>query len=336
MKPEANFLPLLGAFFTGYLMQQRGASPHTIASYRDTFRLLASFAGKKRKLQPSKLQVESLDAPLILAFLDDLEKERGNSPRTRNCRLAAIHSFFAFVARQEPILGAVAQRVLAIQGKRCVKHTIDYLTRPEMEALLGAPDGTTWSGCRDRTILTLALETGLRVSELVALKCQDLVFGVGAHVKCTGKGRKARCVPLRKETAAAMRKWLTVRKGVETDVLFPNARGKPLTRDGVEYLLSKHASTARKACSSLKNKRVSPHVLRHSTAMSMLEGGVDCSVIALWLGHEALESTHAYLHASLELKERALATASPLEVPLGRYHPSDPLLTFLESLGNGC
>lgn len=332
MKSVPNFLPLVGAFFTSYLMQQRGASPHTIASYRDTFRLLASFAGKERKLQPSKLQVESLDAPLILAFLDDLEKGRGNSPRTRNCRLAAIHSFFAFVAREEPMLGAVAQRVLAIQGKRCAKHTIDYLTRPEMEALLAVPDGTTWSGCRDRTILTLALETGLRVSELVALKCQDLAFGTGAHVKFMGKGRKTRCVPLRKETAAAIRKWMTVRKGCDTDVLFPNARGKPLTRDGVEYLLSKHARTARKTCATLENKRVSPHVLRHSTAMSMLEGGVDCSVIALWLGHEALETTHAYLHASLELKEKALASTTPMGKPTSRYRPPDPLLAFLESL----
>jgi site-specific recombinase XerD len=332
MKTKSTFCTLVQAFFTGRLMGERNASPHTIANYRDTFRLLISFAERKLKKAPTCLTIEDLDAPFILGFLGSLEKERGNTPQTRNCRLAGIHSFFEFVVRQEPALGGVAQRVLAIQGKRCAKGPVDYLTGEEMNALLDVPSRATWSGQRDRALLLLAMETGLRVSELIGLRYQDFGFGTGAHVRCLGKGRKSRCVPLRKETETVMRAWLNKQGGCANDIVFPNARGQALSRDGVEYLLSKHLKIAKLKCPSLKNKRVTPHVLRHSTAMNLLEHGVDCSVIALWLGHESMETTQVYLHASLELKEKALAKTKPMNAPIARYRPSDQLVTFLGSL----
>jgi site-specific recombinase XerD len=332
MKTKTNFCTLVQAYFTGQLMEQRNASPHTIASYRDTFRLLISFAERTLKKAPTGLTIEDLDAPFILRFLDSLEKERGNTPQTRNCRLAGIHSFFGFIARQEPALGAIAHRVVAIQGKRCAKNTVDYLTRAEMVALLDAPSQATWSGRRDKALLLLAMETGLRVSELIGLRCQDFGFGTGAHVRCMGKGRKSRCVPLRKETEKVMRAWLKQQGDHATDIVFPNARGQALSRDGVEYVLSKHLKTAKLKCPSLKGKRVSPHVLRHSTAMNLLQNGVDCSVIALWLGHESMETTQVYLHANLELKEKALAKTEPMNAKVARYQPSDQLIAFLDSL----
>ena len=332
MKPKDGFGALLQTFFTDRLIQQQSASPHTIASYRDTFRLLAAYLEQHLKKAPISLTIADLDAPTILGFLGSLERERGNSPRTRNCRLAAIHAFFAFVSRQEPALGGIAQRILAIQGKRYGKRTIDYLTRPEIEALLNAPVTTTWSGLRDRTMLLVALETGLRVSELTGLLCDDFVQGTGAHVTCRGKGRKSRCVPIRRETEAELRRWLKARRGNPSDILFPGARGGALSRDGVQYALSKHLKTARLKCASLMRKRVTPHVLRHSTAMHLLESGVDCSVIALWLGHETMETTQIYLHASLEMKERALAKTQPTSSRTKRYRPPDALLAFLNSL----
>jgi len=267
-----------------------------------------------------------------LGFLEHLEKDRGNSPRSRNVRLSAIHSFFAYAALQEPAIGAVAQRILAIQSKRCAKRPIDFLSRAESDALIGAPDQTTWSGRRDRTLLLVALQTGLRISELIGLRCQDVVLKTGAHVRCTGKGRKTRCVPLRKEVVAALRHWFRERKGQPTDPAFPNARGQPLSRDGVEYILSQHVGTAETKRPSLKGKRVTAHVLRHSTAMSLLQSGVDRSVIALWLGHESMETTQIYLHADLELKEQALAKTEPFKGRNGRYRPPEQILAFLQSL----
>lgn len=314
------------------LIGERNVSPHTIANYRDTFRLLISFAERYLKKAPTKLSIEDLDAPFIVRFLNSLEKERGNRPQTRNCRLAGIHSFFTYVALQEPVVGGVAQRVLAIQGKRYAKKPVDYLTRVEIKAMLDAPDRATWSGRRDRTLLLLAVETGLRVSELIGLRWQDVHFGNGAHVSCTGKGRKTRCVPLRKETEAAMRSWQQEQKGQPADAVFPNARGQAFSRDGVAYVLSTHAETASSWCPSLRNKRVSPHVLRHSTAMNLLQHGVDCAVIALWLGHESMETTQAYLHANLALKEQALAKTEAFKGQTSRYHPPDQLRTFLENL----
>jgi len=328
----ANFPGLLEAFFTDRLMRQRQASPHTIASYRDTFRLLLEFVSLHLKKAPSALSLDDLDAPLIGAFLDHLEKTRGISARTRNVRLAAIRSFFKYAAFHEPALSALIQRVLAMPSKQYDKSVIEFLSRSEIDALVATADQRTWIGRRDRALLLLAVQSGLRVSELVGLRCRDLVLGIGAHVRCQGKGRKERCTPLRKEAVIVLRAWLREQKGRPEDVLFPTVRGGQLSRDAVEDLLTKHVRTASLHCPSLKQKRVSPHVLRHSAAMDLLQHGVDRSVIALWLGHESVETTQMYLHANLKLKEAALARTAPLNVRAGRYRPGDRLLAFLTSL----
>ncbi len=264
MKTERTFAVLLQAYFTERLVGQRNASPHTIASHRDTFRLLLSFAQKALKKAPADLALSDLDAPFIGRFPDHVEKDRGNKPQTRNIRLAAIHSFFHYVALQEPGLSALAQRVLTIPSKRHKTKPVDYLTREEINALVPAPDQSTWAGRRDRTLLLLAAQTGLRASELIGLRCQDVVLGTGAHVCCLGKGRKERCTPLRKDAAAALRHWLPERNAHPSDVVFPNvpnAKGSALSRDGLAYLLAKHLATARLTCFSLKAKRVSPMCL---------------------------------------------------------------------------
>jgi len=332
MKPPANLASLLEAFFTDRLMRQRRVSPHTIASYRDTFRLLLGFVHRRLNKPPSALSLEDLDAPLVGGFLDYLEKERGNGARSRNVRLAAIHSFFRYAALMEPGRSALIQRVLAMPAKRYDRRPIEFLTRSEIDALLAAPNAETWTGRRDRTLLLVAVQTGLRVSELTTLQCQDVVLGSGAHVRCQGKGRKERCTPLRKEASAALTCWLRERNGQPTDPVFLNARGGPLSSDGVAYLLARHLAAARQRCSSLVRKRVTPHVLRHSAAMELLQHGVDRAVIALWLGHESVETTQMYLHASLEMKEQALAKTTPLNVLPGRYRPDDALMAFLKSL----
>jgi site-specific recombinase XerD len=332
MKTSTNFPGLLEAFFTDRLLRQRQASPHTIAVYRDSFRLLLQFAHERLQKAPSSLALEDLDAPFLGAFLDHLEKDRGNSARTRNVRLAAIHSFFRYVAYQEPSRSALIQRVLAIPTKRYDHKPIEFLTRPEVDVLIAAPDVGTWLGRRDRTLLLLAVQTGLRVSELIGLECQDIVLDTGSHVHCHGKGRKERCTPLRKEVAAALRGWLRERAGGPTDPLFPSSRGGPLSRDAVEDLLAKHLEGARQTCSSLGKKHVSMHVLRHTAAMDLHQHGVDRTVIALWLGHESVETIQVYLHANLELKEEALAKTNPLHVRSPRYRPDDHLLAFLKSL----
>jgi site-specific recombinase XerD len=332
MKTQATFSELLQAFFTERLMDQCNASPHTIANYRDTFRLILAFAQRHLKKIPTTLSIADLDAPFLGRFLEYLEQKRHNTPQSRNVRLAAIRSFFHYVALREPGFGAVAQRVLAISSKRFARRSVDFLNRAETEALLAAPDQSTWSGRRDRTWLLVAVQTGLRVSELLGLCCQDVALGSGAHVRCTGKGRKTRCIPLRKDTVTALRAWLRERGGLPTDVLFPNARGAALSRDGVEYLLAKHMATARVKCPALKTKRVSAHVLRHTLAMDLLQSGVDRSVIALWLGHEYMDTTQVYLHASLQLKEQALAKTEPFTGTSRRFRPSNHLLTFLQNL----
>ncbi len=332
MKIEPNFAALLQAYFTDRLMAQRSASPHTIASHRDTFRLLLAFAQKSLKKTPITLAVGDLDASFIGRFLDHVQKDRGNTPQTRNVRLAAIHSFFRYVALQEPSLCVLAQRVLAIPGKRHKTKPVDFLSRDEIDALVAAPDQTSWSGRRDHTLLLVAVQTGLRVSELIGLRHEDVVLGAGAHVRCLGKSRKLRCTPLRSDAIGALRIWLREHNGQPSDPLFSNAQGRPLSRDGVEYLLAKHVATACLKCASLKHKRVSPHVLRHSLAMDLLQHGVDRSVIALWLGHESIETTQVYLHANLALKEAALAKTNPLKGSPGRYRPGDKLLAFLQGL----
>ena len=332
MSTDTRFPALLAAFFTDRLMQQRQASPHTIASYRDSFRLLLQFAQQRLKKPPSSLAMEDLDTPFIGAFLDYLEKERHNSARSRNSRLAAIHSFFRYVMWQEPQYAALAQRVLAMPSKRYTRRPVTYLTPPEADALLAAPDPNTWAGRRDRTLLLIAVQSGLRASELTGLRCEDIVLGTGAHVRCEGKGRKQRCTPLRKDTVKALRNWLRERQGRSTDPLFPNARGSTLSLDGLAYLLAKHLTTARQCCSSLRTKRVTFHVLRHTAAMRLLQAGVDRTVIALYLGHESVQTTEIYLHADLQLKEKALAKITPSTQSSTRYRPDDKVLAFLRSL----
>lgn len=332
MIPEASLPRLLEGFFTQRLMHQRQASPHTIASYRDTFSLLLRFVQERTNKAPSTLSLQDLDAPLIGAFLEHLEQGRGNGPRTRNTRLAAIHAFFRYAALYEPGVSALVQRVLAIPSKRFEHTPIAFLTHEEIEALVAAPDTDTWLGRRDRTLLLLTVQTGLRVSELIGLCCQDVVLGRGAHVRCLGKGRKARCTPLREDAVTALRAWLDEHRGQAVDPLFPNQRGGSLNRDSIEHLVDKYASIARQHCPSLEQKHITPHVLRHSAAMELLQNGVDRTVIALWLGHESVETTQIYLHADMTMKERALARTTNVDVPPGRYRPDDELLAFLKSL----
>lgn len=323
---------LLEAFFSDRLQRQRNASPNTIAAYRDTFRLLLVFAQERLRKPPTALPLADLDAALVLAFLQHLEKRRGNSVRTRNARLAAIHSFFRFVALQEPAHTATAQRVLAIPTKKSERKLITSLNRVEQEALLAVPDHTTWLGRRDHALIVLLLQTGLRVSELRGLRCEDVVLTTGSHVRCRGKGRKERCTPLTRETVSALRAWLKERDGLPADPAFPSRRGAVLSRDAIERLVAKYAEMASAACSSLATKRVTPHVLRHTTAVSLLQAGNDRAVIALWLGHESIETTQMYLDADLSMKERALARTAPLRAGPGRYHPNDRLLAFLSGL----
>jgi site-specific recombinase XerD len=323
---------LLEAFFTERLQRQRNASPHTIAAYRDTFRLLLAFAQQRLCKPPSALPLADLDAPLIAAFLHHLEKERCNSIRTRNARLAAIHSFFRFVALEEPGHSATCQRVLAIPTKKAMHKLVTALARVEQEALLAAPDRATWLGRRDHAIMLLLFQTGLRVSEMRELRCEDVVLSTGAHVRCRGKGRKERCTPLTRETVLVLRAWLAERTGLPHEPAFPSRRGGALSRDAVERLVAKYAGVASVKCASLRTKHVTPHVLRHTTAVTLLQAGIDRAVIALWLGHESIETTQMYLDADLTMKERAIARTTPLRTGPGRYRPDDSLLAFLSGL----
>jgi site-specific recombinase XerD len=332
MTTSTSLAPLLERFFTQRLMQQRQASPHTIRSYRDTFRQFLTFAQQRLHQPPSRLNVEQIDAPLIVAFLDELEKHRDLSIRSRNLRLTAIHSFFHYAAFELPTHAAQIQRVLAIPSKRFKRTLVSFLTRPEVDALLMAPDCSTWSGRRDHAFILTAVQTGLRLSEMTGLKREDLIIGAGAHVRVIGKGRKERCIPLAKSTLAVLKSWLGEPQRGDSSVLFPSARGKRFSVHGVQYLLNKHRMTASKVCPSLKLKRVTVHRLRHTMAMDLLQAGVDRSVIALWLGHESVETTQIYLEATLAMKEQALAKTTPPQGKLGRYQPGDQLLNFLNSL----
>ena len=328
----STFPALLQRFFTDRLCTQMEASAHTIAGYRDTFRLLLRFASERRSRAPTKLGIEDLDADLIGDFLIHVETARGNGARRRNTRLAAIRSFFRYVAMSEPAWLLHCQRILAMPSKRYIKRTVTFLNASEIAALLAAPDRSTWAGRRDHVILLVALQTGLRASELVSLRCRDVVLGTGAHIRCMGKGRKERCTPIRPDTAKVLQTWLKERRGEADLPLFPSMRGDRLSRDALEHLVSKHSLTASRFCPSLADKRVSPHTLRHSTAMELLQHGVDQSVIALWLGHESVETTQIYLHADMRLKEKALSRIAAPEANPGRYRPDDQLLAFLEAL----
>ncbi|MGH3117291.1 MAG: tyrosine-type recombinase/integrase [Gaiellales bacterium] len=328
----SSFPSLLQRFFTDRLVTQQGASPHTVAGYRDTFRLLFRFATAHLGRAPSALRLEELDAAFLGTFLDYLERDRGNGPRTRNHRLSALHAFFRYVALAEPALSLHCQRILAIPAKRFERGPVEFLTEEEATALVSAPNAGTWIGQRDRTLLLVAVQTGLRNSEITSLRRQDVEVGVGAHVRCLGKGRKMRCTPLRPDVTAVLKAWLSQRSGEPGDPVFPSTRGGRLSADGFQRLVARHTASARQTCPSLRPKTVTPHTLRHAAAMALLRRGVDLSVIALWLGHESTETTEVYLHADMRLKERALAHATPSGLVPDRYRPPDPLLAFLEGL----
>ena len=327
----SSLAPVLEAFFTDRLAALR-ASPHTVGAYRDTYRLLLRFAQQRTGTAPCALDLADLDATLIGAFLDHLEAARANTVATRNLRLAAIHSLFRYAALRCPEHAALIQQVLAIPNKRPDGAIVTFLTRAEATALLAAPDQASVLGRRDHLLLAVAIQTGLRVSELTGLTCADLVLGVGAHLRCTGKGRRQRATPLTKPTAKLLAHWLHDRRAAPADPLFPARTGGRLSNDAVADLLAKHVAVAASTSPSLAGKRVTPHTLRHSCAMNLLQAGVDTSSIALWLGHANITSTQAYLHADLTIKEKALARAAPLATAGRRYRPPDRLLAFLEAL----
>lgn len=332
MNHPAGFPALLESFFTKRLIAQRRASPHTIASYRDTFHVLLQFTQRELGKAASQITLEDLNAPMIGAFLDDLERSRHNSVRSRNLRMTVIRSFFRYAALEAPQHSGLIQRVLAIPNKRQERRLVGFLTRLEVDALLAAPKRNTWLGRRDHALLLMAIQTGLRLSEITALRQQDVVLGKGAHVRCEGKGRKERCTPLTKSTVTTIAEWIREQGQLSTLILFPNARGGRLSADAVQYLVTKHGSVARQTCSTLNSKRLTPHVLRHTAAMELLQAGVDRAVIALWLGHESVETTQIYLDADLALKERALSKTAPIDVEGVRYRPDDELLAFLKRL----
>ncbi len=333
MKSTVSFPGLVQRFFTERLMQQRQASAHTISSYRDTFRLLLRFAYKRLRKPPDHLAFEDINAPLVTAFLNDLEQTRAISARTRNLRLTAIRSFFRYAAFEAPAYSAQIQRVLSMPGKRYNRVLIHFLTRPEVKALLAAPDKRTWGGRRDHALLLLAVETGLRVSEMTGLTREDVTLGTGAHVDVVGKGRKQRVTPFSKQTAAVLKSWMKEPDIPKSDALFPSVRGGGhLSSDAVQHLLKKYTTQAANECPSLRKKRVTPHVLRHTAAMELLQAGVDPINIALWMGHESLQTTQMYLDANLELKEKILAKVEPHDSKSGRYRPDSKLATFLKDL----
>jgi integrase/recombinase XerD len=328
----STLAPILQSFFTDRLQNQRQASARTITAYRDAIRLLLVYAAARTGKTPSTLDITDLDAPLVGAFLGHLESERGNSVRTRNARLAAIHSLFRHAAHQRPDHAAVIQRVLAIPPKRFDRTLVSYLTEEEITALLATPDRSTWTGRRDHALIMLACQTGLRASELLHLTHTDVHLGTGPHVSCLGKGRKQRITPLTAATVSVLRAWQQEHSGTATDPLFPNRRGTPLGRDGLQRRLTNYTTIATRTCPSLRGKRITPHVLRHSAAMRLLAAGVDTAVIALWLGHENVATTQIYIHADLALKEKALARTTPQHATPGRYQPTDSTLAFLDSL----
>lgn len=333
MKPSAPLLgPHLQAFFTEHLCRHKHASQQTVASLRDSFRLLLEFLHTRTGIEPPSLRVTDLDLPAVLAFLDHLEAQRGNKVRSRNLRLAAIRSFFRFLALRDPDrLGQVTQ-IMAVPVKRQEKRLVSALAREEIEAILSTPDQSTWTGRRDYVLLLTMYNTGARVSEMIGLQREQVRFGASTYVQLHGKGRKERTVPLWPHTARALESWFHDLAGKCGTVAFPNARGHQMARDGVEYLLRETVKKAARNCPALFGKRVSPHMLRHTTAMHLLQSGVDITVIALWLGHESIETTHCYVEADLAKKQRALDKITPIQGSLARFRPNDKLLAFLAAL----
>ena len=324
--------PTMETFFSERLISQKQVSDHTLGAYADTFRLLLRFISERTGKSPSALDFADVDAPAIGAFLDYLEHVRGNGTRTRNARLAAIHSLFNFVALRHPEHAGLIQRVLVIPTKRYSRTDVSFLEANEINALIAAPNRGTWIGRRDHALLVTAIQTGLRVSELIGLSCADVNLGKGAHVSCLGKGRKQRCTPLTAETNSVLRVWMQERKGELGDPAFPTSHGRRLSRHAVGLLVTKYAGIAQLSCPTLGTKTITPHTLRHSAAMNLLRSGVSTAVIAMWLGHESPDTTQIYLHADLTIKERAMDRTAPFGTTPGRYRAPDALLAFLESL----
>lgn len=332
MTPHASFAPLVERYFGQRLITQKQASAHTIASYRDTFRLFLQFTRKRTGKSPSDLEFSDIDVDLIEAFLTDLEKCRRISARSRNLRLSALRSFFRFALYFEPAHAGRIQQILGIPAKRYDRTLVGFLTRPEVESLLAVPDCRTWNGRRDHALLLLAFQTGMRLSEITGLHRHDVQLNTGAHVRCLGKGRKERCTPLAANTVRELKAWMKESVPSDSEFLFPTAHGRRMSADAVQSLFAKYAAIARQTCLSLRNKRVSPHVARHTAAMELLQAGVDMSIIALWLGHESIETTQKYLDANIALKEAALAMTVPLNTRISRFRPDDRLLQFLNGL----
>ena len=332
MKLTADFSPLCQSFFSKRLMAQRKASPHTVSAYAQTFRLLMTYAQKRLDTPPSKLSLAKLDAPFVADFLDDLESNRSNGVRSRNARLASLRSFYHYAALEAPQHVGLIQRVLAIPYKRLTRRLVAYLTRSEVEALLASVDKTTWIGRRNYALLLVTVQTGLRLSEITGLQQKDAVLGPGAYVRCEGKGRKERCTPLTKPAVAVLKAWIKEQGGDQSSFLFPSSRGGRLSADAVQYVVAKQVAAGQRTCPSLMKKRVTPHVLRHTAAMELLQAGVDRALIAIWLGHESLDTTQIYLDANLQLKEAILAKMNPLQSKPGRYRPGDQLMSYLKTL----
>lgn len=332
MQPNPDFSALCQSFFSKRLIAQRKASPHTISAYAQTFRLLARYAQKRMRIPPSKLSLSQLDADFIAGFLEDLESSRSNGPRSRNARLASLRSFYHYAAFEAPHHAGLIQRVLAIPYKRLTRRLVGYLTRPELDALLGSVDKSTWVGRRNHAMFLVAAQTGLRLSELTGLRQRDAVLSAGAHVRCEGKGRKERCTPLAKPTVTVLKAWIKEQGDDESSFLFPSSRGGRLSADAVQHALANLVAVAQRVCPSLAKKRVTPHVLRHTAAMELLQAGVDRALIAIWLGHEVLDSTQVYLDADLQLKEAILAKMNPPQSKPGGYRPDDQLLSYLKGL----
>jgi len=332
MKPIPDFSPLCQSFFSKRLIMQRNASPHTISAYAQTFRLLTAYAQKRLGTPPSQLSLAQLDAPFLATFLDDLESNRSNGARSRNARLASLRAFYHYAALEAPQHAGLIQRVLAIPYKRLTRRLVSYLTRPEVEAILGSVDKSTWLGRRNHALLLLAVQTGLRLSEITGLRQKDLMLGHGAYVRCEGKGRKERCTPLAKPTVTVLKAWINEHGHDESRFLFPSSSGGRLSADAVQHALNTHVTAAQRKCPSLAKKRVTPHVLRHTAAMELLQAGVDRAVIAIWLGHESLDTTQIYLDADLQLKKTVLDKITPIQNRPGRYRPDDKLLSYLKGL----
>jgi integrase/recombinase XerD len=332
MKPVSDFSQLCESFFSKRLIAQRKASPHTISAYAQTFRLLVAYAQKRLGTPPSQLSLAQLDAPFLAGFLDELESKRSNSARSRNARLASLRAFYRYAALEVPQHAGLIQRVLAIPYKRVTRRLVSYLTRPEVEAILASVDRSTWLGRRNHAMFLLAVQTGLRLSEITGLHQKDVMLCRAAHVRCEGKGRKERCTPLARPTVAVLKAWISEQGINGSAFMFPSRNGDRLSADAVQHALATHVTTAQRKCPSLAKKRVTPHVLRHTAGMELLQAGVDRALIAIWLGHESLETTQIYLDADLHLKEAILARMNPVQSKAGRYRPDDQLLSYLKGL----